>query len=181
MFPDRILPINDPRLRRPSEPVAKIDTDTRALAAHMFRIMDAAHGAGLAAVQLGILRRLIVVDVEDGRGARHRLALANPEIAEAGSGQIAGLEGCLSMPGISQRVARSETVTVRYTGLDGHRVSLVADGMLAVCLQHEIDHTNGIVFIDRMSRLRRDQARRQYARNLRLASRRDRSSESAMQ
>lgn len=180
MFPDRILPIDDARLRRPSGPVAQMDAETRALAAHMFRVMDAAHGAGLAAVQLGILKRLIVVDVEDAGGIRHRLALANPEIAETSAGQVSGTEGCLSMPGVVQQVARAEEVLVRYLDLDGNLASVRADGMFAVCLQHEIDHTNGIVFLDRMSRLRRDQARRQYSRNLRLASRQTRPSESVL-
>lgn len=171
MFPDRILPIDDPRLRRSSAQVAGMDAGARALAAHMFRVMDAAHGAGLAAVQLGILKRLIVMDVEDAGGLRHRLALANAEIVDSGTGQMSGTEGCLSMPGLVQQVVRAEVVIVRYMDIDGQPASIRADGTFAVCLQHEIDHTNGIVFLDRMSRLRRDQARRQYSRNLRLASR----------
>lgn len=171
MFPNRILPIDDPRLRQPSVPVTAMDDETRALAAHMFRVMDAARGAGLAAVQIGILKCLIVMDVEDASGLRHRVALANPEIVEASSAQVSGGEGCLSMPGVVQQVARAETVVARYIDLDGRAASVRADGMFAVCLQHEIDHTNGIVFTDRMSRLRRDQARRQYSRNLRHAAR----------
>lgn len=169
MLPERILPIDDPRLRQPSVPVMAIDQGTRALAAHMFRVMDAANGAGLAAVQIGILKRLIVMDVVDAAGQRHRLALVNPEIIEASSVQVSGSEGCLSMPGAVQRVARAETVMVTYMDMDGQPASVSADGMFAVCLQHEIDHINGIVFTDRMSRLRRDQARRQYSRTRRLA------------
>lgn len=163
-MPDEpILPIDDPRLKAPSEPVVDYDEALRALADRMFDVMDKAGGAGLAAIQIGVPTRLIVVDIADAAGARRRMALANPEIVFAARETMIGDEGCLSMPDYDLPVERSVRVRVRYRDLHGRERLIDADGGLAVCLQHEIDHTNGVIFTDRVSPLRRDRARARFA------------------
>jgi len=163
-MPDEpIVPIDDRRLEQPSESILEIDDAVRALANRMFDVMDANHGAGLAAVQIGVPKRLIVMDVPDKAGSRHRLALANPEILEVSSETEVNLEGCLSMPGYDLPVDRPARVWVRYTDLVGKVREIQADGILAICLQHEIDHVNGVRFTDRVSALRRTRARSYFA------------------
>lgn len=164
-MPDEpILPIDDPLLKQPSEAIARFDGELRALSQRMFEVMDKANGAGLAAVQIGEPRRLVVMDVRDSEDRRHRLALVNPELVASSDNTVRGLEGCLSMPDYAVPVDRSARVRVRYQDLDGEVHETDADGEFAVCLQHEIDHTNGILFTDRVSRLRRDKARKFFAR-----------------
>jgi peptide deformylase len=164
-MPDEpILPIDDPLLKLPSEAVTRFDDDLRALSRRMFEVMDKANGAGLAAVQIGVTKRLVVMDVRDGADERHRLALVNPEVLSASDETVRGIEGCLSMPDYGIPVDRSARVRVRYQDLDGQPHETDADGEFAVCLQHEIDHTNGVLFTDRVSRLRRDKARKHFAR-----------------
>ena len=158
-----ILPIDDPRLRQPSAPVEAFDPDLASLADSMFKIMDRENGAGLAAVQIGVAKRLVVMDVPDAGGTRHRLALANPEIVAASDEQTLEREGCLSMPGYDIPVERAAKVRARYQDLDGNKQEIEADGVLAICLQHEIDHVNGVLFTDRVSKLRRDRARSYFA------------------
>lgn len=168
-MPDEpILPIDDPRLRKRSAEIETFDDALRALADRMFETMDAAGGAGLAAIQIGVPKRLIVVDVADGAGVRRRLALANPEILYASREMRVSDEGCLSMPGHDLPVERSQRVRVVYRDLFGRDRAIDADGGLAVCLQHEVDHVNGIVFTDRVSPLRRDRARARLAKAPRL-------------
>jgi peptide deformylase len=164
-MPDEpILPIDDPLLKRPSETVVRFDVDLRTLSQKMFEVMDKANGAGLAAVQIGVPRRLVVMDVRDNEDRRRRLALVNPELLSSSDNTVRGMEGCLSMPDYAVPVDRSARVRVRYQDLDGEVHETDADGEFAVCLQHEIDHTNGILFTDRVSRLRRDKARKLFAR-----------------
>jgi len=158
-----ILPIDDPRLKEPSAPVEAFDDTLRALADRMFDIMDRAVGAGLAAIQIGVPLRLIVIDVNDDAGVRRRLALANPEIVYASRETRVGEEGCLSMPDYGIPVERSTRVRVRYSDLFGRERVIDGDGSLAVCLQHEVDHTNGIIFTDRVSALRRGRAEARFA------------------
>lgn len=164
-----ILPIDDPLLKTVSMPITAIDDDVRALADRMFAIMDRANGAGLAAVQIGAPKRLVVMDVRDGEGVHHRMALVNPEILEASDETEANVEGCLSMPGYDIPVSRSARVRARYLDLDGNEHVVNATGGLAVCFQHEIDHTNGVLFTDRVSRLRRERARTYFAKVRRRA------------
>lgn len=165
-----ILPIDDPLLKTVSVPITTIDDDVRALAAHMFAVMDRANGAGLAAVQVGAPKRLVVMDVRDGEGVHHRMALVNPEILEASDETEANVEGCLSMPDYNIPVNRSARVRARYFDLEGTEHVVDATGSLAVCFQHEVDHTNGILFTDRVSRLRRERARSYFAKIRRRAA-----------
>lgn len=159
-MPDEpILPIDHPLLSMPSLTIEEIGEDIGKLSEEMFVIMDREHGAGLAAVQIGKPLRLIVLDMPDADGRRHRFAMVNPEVAAVSDEMIVGEEGCLSMPGYGIPVPRHREVEVHYRGLDGQLCRLLATGPLAVCVQHEVDHTNGVLFLDRVSRLRRQRAR----------------------
>lgn len=164
-----ILPIDDPLLKMASMPITVIDEDVRALADRMFMFMDRANGAGLAAIQISVPKRLVVMDVRDGDGRHHRMALVNPEILEASSETEVKFEGCLSMPDYNIPVSRSARVRARYLDLDGNEHIVKATGALAVCFQHEIDHTNGVLFTDRVSRLRRERAKTYFAKVRRRA------------
>lgn len=163
---DPILPIDDPLLSKPSAPVEVIDGAIRQLAAQMFAIMDREQGAGLAAVQIGRPLRLVVIDMPDDTGRRHRMAMVNPRIAHRSAEVAVGEEGCLSIPGYAIPVPRHQAVEVCFQDLDGATHSLRATGPLAVCVQHEVDHTEGVLFFDRVSRLRRQRAR-DYFRKIR--------------
>lgn len=156
-----ILPLviaPDPRLKTKSEPVARIDDEIRTLAADMFDTMYAERGIGLAAVQVGVLKRLLVADVtwrdEEGPGKQH--ALVNPEIVQPSEELNVYKEGCLSFPEQFADVTRPKSVRVRYLDLQGKQHEEDFDGLLATCVQHEIDHLNGIVFVDHISTLKRD-------------------------
>ncbi|HHL39581.1 MAG TPA: peptide deformylase [Deltaproteobacteria bacterium] len=161
-----ILIYPHPFLRVKAAAVTEIDDEIRSLAADMFETMYAARGIGLAATQVGADRRLIVLDVpagddEGGKGGpgANAMAVVNPEIVEA-RGSIKSEEGCLSVPGETAEVRRAERVRLRGLDLDGNEIDMEADGLLAVALQHEVDHLDGVVFIDRLSRLRRDMIKR---------------------
>lgn len=164
-----ILPIDHALLKTSSIPVSVIDDDVRRLVDQLFKVMDKANGAGLAAVQIGVPRRVVVMDVCDRKGTRHRMALINPEILEASAEMNVNVEGCLSMPGYEIPIGRSVSVRVGFLDIDGRLQVLNADGELAVCLQHEVDHTNGILLTDRVSRLRRTRARLYFAKVRRRA------------
>jgi peptide deformylase len=151
-----VLQFPDPRLKRVSEPVEEIDDAIRELASDMLEVIYDEPGIGLAAPQVGEPIRLIVVDTEwteDGAD-RAPLVLVNPEILER-DGTITWTEGCLSVPDYQAEVERSQKVRVRGLDLDGNEVIEDAEDLRAVCLQHEIDHLDGILFIDRISRLKR--------------------------
>jgi peptide deformylase len=148
-----ILLEGDPRLRQKAIRIRSVDDSLRKLAAEMFETMHAAPGVGLAAPQIGVMRRLIVVHVpeshdKDGEPAV-TLALANPEIVRQ-HGRVLGYEGCLSIPGWTAEVPRAETVTVKAIDLDNKPVRIKAKGWAARVLQHEIDHLDGILFLDRV-------------------------------
>jgi peptide deformylase len=149
-FPDR-------RLRQVAQPVAEIDEAIRTLAHDMLEVMYDEPGIGLAAPQMGEAVRLIVVDTEwTGEDAqRNPLVLVNPEIENA-EGKIVSTEGCLSVPDFEAEVERAEKIRLRAQDLDGKEVVIDAEGLQAVCFQHEVDHLDGILFIDRISRLKRD-------------------------
>ena len=166
-----ILPIDDPLLKTASMPVTVVDDDVRRLVDMMFDVMDRANGAGLAAVQIGVPKRIVVMDVRDGDGRHHRMAMLNPVILEASEDVESNVEGCLSMPGYDIPVSRSARVRASYQDLAGQTQVVDASGALAICFQHEIDHTNGILFTDRVSRLRRERARSYFARVRRLSAR----------
>jgi peptide deformylase len=155
-----ILEFPDPRLRTKAKPVAVVDDALRALIDDMFETMYAAPGIGLAATQVDVHQRLVVIDVSEGKD--QPLALINPEIV-ASEGSQTYQEGCLSVPGIFADVDRADRVTVKALDRDGREFQLEADGLLAVCIQHELDHLEGKVFVDYLSPLKRELVRKRLA------------------
>jgi peptide deformylase len=152
-----ILEYPDPRLRKQAVPVAVVDDAVRHLADNMLETMYAAKGVGLAATQVDVHQRLIVLDVSESRDKP--LVLINPELLKKeGSGP--GEEGCLSLPGIYEKLSRATHIRVRALGLDGEPFEMDADGLLAVCIQHEMDHLEGKLFVDYLSELKRQLIRR---------------------
>ncbi len=152
-----VLHFPDPRLRKQAKPVVTIDTSVRTLADDMLETMYAERGIGLAAIQVNIQLGVVVMDLSEERNQPR--VFINPEIlSREGSGE--GQEGCLSVPDFYEKVPRAERVTYRYQELDGKRIEATADGLLAVCLQHEIDHLNGKLFIDYLSPLKRQRLRK---------------------
>ena len=152
-----ILEYPDPRLRTTAEPIAVVDDAVRQLAGDMLETMYAAKGVGLAASQVDVHRRLLVLDVSDTRD--QPLVLINPEIVAA-EGRAPGEEGCLSLPGIYDKLERAERIKVRALDRDGVSFELEAEGMLAVCIQHEMDQLDGKLFVDYLSELKRQLIRR---------------------
>ncbi|KEQ03900.1 peptide deformylase [Pseudorhizobium pelagicum] len=149
-----ILP--DPILRQPSRPFEQVDTEVLRLADDMLETMYDAPGIGLAAVQIGVPRRLLVIDISRDDEDNKPQVFINPEIVATSDDRSVYEEGCLSIPDYYAEVERPATVTVQYIGRDGKQETVEADGLLATCLQHEIDHLNGILFIDHISRLKRE-------------------------
>lgn len=152
-----ILHFPDPRLRTLCKPVDSVDDEVRSLIEDMFETMYDAPGIGLAAPQIGDFRRIIVVDVSEEGNAP--LALINPEIIEA-TGQETMEEGCLSVPGAYENVDRADQIRVRALDKNGEPFELEAHGLEAVCIQHEIDHLNGKLFVDYLSSLKRERIRK---------------------
>jgi peptide deformylase len=146
-----ILQYPDPRLYTVARPVARVDADIRRLVKDMADTMYAAPGVGLAATQVDDHRRVIVIDLSDTRDQLK--VFINPELV-ASSGLATCEEGCLSVPGIFDKVARAERITVRALDADGNVFTLDAEGLMAVCIQHEMDHLEGKVFVDYLSRLK---------------------------
>src|SRR5690606_26676312 len=155
-----ILP--DPVLRQVSEPVERVDDALRRFADDMLETMYDAPGIGLAAIQIGVPRRMLVMALakEDEPQAPH--VVINPEIVASGDGVSVYEEGCLSIPDYYAEVERPDTVTVKYLDRDGKEQLIEADGLMATCLQHEIDHLNGVLFIDHISKLKRDMVVRKF-------------------
>jgi peptide deformylase len=152
-----VLQFPDARLRRRAEPVEKVTDELRQLAAAMLETMSDEPGIGLAAPQVGVGLRLAVVDTEwtEEEAERSPLVLVNPEIVLC-EGRLTWTEGCLSVPDLTAEVERAERVVVRASDLDGKPLELDARGLRAVCFQHELDHLDGVLFIDRISRLKRE-------------------------
>jgi len=159
-----ILRYPDPRLYKKAEPVAEVDDSVRALVADMAETMYAAPGVGLAATQVNVHKRIVVIDASETRD--RLVVLINPEIV-ANEGVQYCEEGCLSVPGIYEAVERAESVTVRALGLDGRPFTLAAEGMLAVCIQHELDHLEGKVFVDYLSRLKQQRIKAKLQKQIR--------------
>jgi len=149
-----ILP--DSRLRLKSEPVRQITDEIRTLASDMLDTMYEAPGVGLAAIQIGVPKRIITMDVSKSETERQPMVLINPEILWSSEEKRGYEEGCLSIPEFYEEVERPDRVRFRYTTLDGETVERDADGLMATCVQHEIDHLNGVLFIDYLSKLKRD-------------------------
>lgn len=149
-----ILP--DPQLRLVSAPVEKITDDIRQLADDMLATMYDAPGVGLAAIQIGVLKRMVTIDVAGEDEKPEPLVLINPEIVSVSEELKIYNEGCLSIPEYYAEVERPDRVVFRYMDIAGKINEREADGLLAVCVQHEIDHLNGVLFIDHLSRLKRE-------------------------
>lgn len=152
-----ILRYPDPRLHRVARPVAAVDDRVRQLVRDMAETMYAAPGIGLAATQVDVHERVIVIDVSDARDELR--VFINPEIVQASAEAKVFEEGCLSVPGIYEEVERPDRVTVRALDEHGREFTLEADGLLAVCVQHEIDHLDGRVFVQYLSRLKQSRIR----------------------
>lgn len=152
-----ILHYPDPRLRNRAEPVAQVDDSVRRLVDDMFETMYAAPGIGLAAIQVNVPLRVITIDISDDRS--QPVCLINPEIDEL-SGTVELEEGCLSVPGIYELVQRAEWIRARALDRGGEPFELEVDGLLAVCIQHEIDHLDGKLFVDYLSQLKRQRIKR---------------------
>lgn len=162
-----ILEFPDPRLRKTARRVSKVDDDLRRLIDDMFETMYAAPGIGLAGTQVNIHRRLFIADVSADQTEPY--ALINPEILEK-DGVIVTEEGCLSVPGYYEEVERAEHIRVRFENRDGEQVEMEAKGLLAVCIQHEVDHLDGKLFVDYLSEARRQQIRKRLIRDRRHQS-----------
>ncbi|HEX2510921.1 MAG TPA: peptide deformylase [Microvirga sp.] len=152
----RLLILPDPKLRLVSEPVRAVTDEIRALARDMLDTMYDAPGVGLAAIQIGEAKRVITMDVSKNENERRPMVLINPEIVWRSEEKRTYEEGCLSIPEYYEEVERPDRVRFRYTNLDGQTVEQDAEGLMATCVQHEIDHLNGVLFIDHLSKLKRD-------------------------
>ncbi|WP_135466729.1 peptide deformylase [Crenalkalicoccus roseus] len=174
MSDDALLPIllvPDARLRARARPVGPGDADTvRDLAPRMLASMYAAPGIGLAAPQVGVGLRLVVVDLQKDE-ARDPLVLVNPEIVATSAEQATREEGCLSLPGQYAEVTRPARVRLRYQDLTGARREIEAEGLLSTCLQHEVDHLDGVLFVDHLSPLKRNMILRKLAKELKAKAR----------
>jgi peptide deformylase len=149
-------------LRQVSAPLKAVDREVRAIFDDMLETMYAAPGIGLAAIQIGVPRRLIVVDVAKEGEEKRPIFMANPEISWASADLGEYEEGCLSIPEYYDMVQRPRDVTVRFLDRQGEARELSASGLLATCLQHEIDHLNGVLFIDHISKLKRDRVIKKF-------------------
>jgi peptide deformylase len=163
-----IIEVPDPLLRAQSAPVERIDDDLRRLVADMFDTMYAAPGIGLAAVQVAVPRRVMVIDLQDpeedgGEPVRKPCAFINPEILHSSDERRVYNEGCLSIPDQYAEIERPASVRARWLDEQGQQHEAEVDGLLATCVQHEVDHLNGILFIDYLSRLKRDIVLRKLA------------------
>ena len=159
-----IVEFPDPRLRTVARPVKEVDTRIRQLIDDMFETMYEAPGIGLAATQVDVHERLLVLDVSEDKS--YPMVFINPEVLSAEGSQVYQ-EGCLSVPGIYADVKRAEKVVVRALDRDGQSFEITADGLLAVCLQHEMDHLAGKVFVDYLSPLKRELVRKKLAKQRR--------------
>jgi peptide deformylase len=157
-----IITLPDPLLRKPSALVERVDEELRALADNMLETMYDAPGVGLAAVQVGVPRRLIVADAAGKDEERRPLVLINPEILILGTDMRLHEEGCLSIPDVRVEIERPASLRARYLDRDGKSQELDAEGLLATVIQHEIDHLNGRLIIDFLSRLKRDMIVRKF-------------------
>lgn len=162
-----IVKAPDPRLKALTEPVVDIDAKLRRFMDDMLETMQDAKGIGLAANQVGVLRRVAVIDLDPGGPKSRPYCLVNPRIVEASEEESTYNEGCLSVPDFWEDVHRPARLTVEYEDEKGKTRTVTADGLLATCLQHEVDHLNGMLFIDHLSRLKRSMALRKSAKQKR--------------
>ena len=163
-----ILTAPDPRLKVVSEPVAKVDGEIRTLIEDMIETMYDADGIGLAAIQLGQPKRMLVMDIDQRDGKKNPRVFINPVITWKSDEMAVAEEGCLSIPEIWDEVERPARIKAEYLDRDGKKQELEADGLLAVCLQHEMDHLEGILFVDHLSKLKRSMAMKKLQKAKRL-------------
>jgi peptide deformylase len=164
----KVLRYPDPRLYKVAKPVERVDDEVRQLVRDLAETMYAAPGIGLAATQVDIHRQVIVIDVSEARD--QLVVLINPEILWRSEAEKECEEGCLSVPGIYEMVTRPEKVRVRALNAEGAPFELEAEGLLAVCIQHEIDHLQGKVFVDYLSRLKQSRIRAKLQKQLRKSA-----------
>jgi peptide deformylase len=166
-----ILVLPDQRLRGVADPVDRIDDTVKKLAKDMLDTMYAAPGIGLAATQLGEMRRVVVMDLAKDGEKPDPIVMVNPEILKVSDETVVSEEGCLSIPELYYDVERAAAVTVQYTDLDGKLVTSEATERLAICVQHELDHLDGVLYIDYLSRLKRDRVLKKFEKAERLSRR----------
>lgn len=164
-----ILILPDERLRAIAEPIDKIDDGIRQLAQDMLDTMYDAPGIGLAAPQVGELRRIVVMDLSKDDEPKAPIVMINPEILSYSDETVTTEEGCLSIPELYYEVERPAEVKVRYTSLEGETVEREAGDRLAICIQHELDHLDGVLYIDYLSRLKRDRVLKKFQKQARRA------------
>lgn len=157
-----IIILPDKRLRLRSEPIKRIDASIRKLVDDMFETMYKAPGIGLAAIQIGIAKRVVTMDLSKKEDDHRPQVLINPEIIWASEDKSKYEEGCLSIPEYYEEVERAAQVKVKFLDLEGQSQEIEAKGLLATCIQHEIDHTNGVLFIDHISKLKRDRILKKF-------------------
>lgn len=165
-----ILTAPDPRLKQKSEPVERVDDEIRALMDDMLETMYAAPGIGLAAIQIGVPKRVIVVDVAREGEPPQPMYLANPEILETSRDTALYEEGCLSVPDLYEEVERPARCRVRFLDYQNELREMECEGLLATCIQHEIDHLEGVLFIDHLSRVKRSMMLKKLAKAKKLAA-----------
>ena len=153
----------DPRLKLISEPVSVVDSALRRFMADMLETMKDASGIGLAAIQVGVPKRVAVIDLDPGGSDSKPIYLVNPRVVDVSAELTTYHEGCLSVPEIWDDVQRPTRITVEFTDEKGRPQTIEAEGLLATCLQHEIDHVNGLLFIDHLSKLKRDRVEKKFA------------------
>ena len=152
----KILIEPDPILRKKCSPIEKVDDQTRKLMKDMLETMYKAPGIGLAAIQIGILKRIVVIDISKDEEKKNPLFLINPEITFRSKNTSVYEEGCLSLPGQFAEIERPAECHLKYLDFDGKIKELKAEGLLSTCIQHEVDHLNGILFIDYLSKLKKN-------------------------
>lgn len=162
-----IIVIPDPRLKLVSEPVATVDREVRRLADDMLETMYDAPGIGLAAIQIAVPKRIITIDIARKDEPKKPVVLINPEIVWRSEETSTYEEGCLSIPEYYEEIERPARCTVRYLDLDGQPQELDCEGLMATCVQHEVDHLNGVLFIDYLSRLKRERVIKKFAKQAR--------------
>ena len=161
----KIITEPDTILRKKSVALEKVDNELQELMDDMLETMYAAPGIGLAGVQVGVLKRLIVIDVSGDKEKKNPLFLVNPEIISKSNDTSVYEEGCLSLPGYFAEIERPAECQIKYVDYNGKKKEMRANGLLATCIQHEVDHLNGILFIDYLSKLKRDMIIKKIVKN----------------
>ena len=165
MTKKKILIIPDPVLRKKSDKVTSIDKSIKQLMNDMLQIMYDAPGIGLAAIQIGIPKRVVVMDLSKNEEKKNPMFFVNPEITWKSDSKSSYEEGCLSIPNQFAKIERSEKCNVKYLDYNGNEKKIEASGLLSTCIQHEIDHLNGILFIDYLSKLKKDNIIKKVSKN----------------